>query len=35
MITCACFDWLITGQIMPSNPASAVRAPKHELKTGK
>jgi site-specific recombinase XerD len=29
------FDWLITGQIMPSNPASAVRGPKHVVKTGK
>ena len=23
------FDWLITGQIVPMNPASAVRGPKH------
>jgi site-specific recombinase XerD len=23
------FDWLITGQIVPANPASAVRGPKH------
>jgi len=23
------FDWLITGQVMPTNPASAVRGPKH------
>jgi site-specific recombinase XerD len=29
------FDWLITGQIMPANPASAVRGPKHVVKTGK
>jgi site-specific recombinase XerD len=29
------FDWLITGQIMPVNPASAVRGPKHVVKTGK
>jgi site-specific recombinase XerD len=28
-------DWLITGQVMPSNPASAVRGPKHVVKTGK
>jgi site-specific recombinase XerD len=28
------FDWLITGQVMPSNPASAVRGPKHVVKTG-
>jgi site-specific recombinase XerD len=29
------FDWLITGQIVPSNPAAAVRGPKHVVKTGK
>jgi len=29
------FDWLITGQVMPSNPAAAVRGPKHIVKTGK
>ena len=29
------FDWLITGQIMPSNPASTVHGPKHVVKTGK
>ncbi len=29
------FDWLITGQVMPSNPAAAVRGPKHVVKTGK
>ncbi len=29
------FDWLILGQIMPSNPASAVRGPKHVVKKGK
>src|ERR1700728_2411305 len=28
------FDWLITGQIVPVNPASAVRGPKHVVKTG-
>jgi site-specific recombinase XerD len=28
------FDWLITGQIVPANPASAVRGPKHVVKTG-
>jgi integrase len=28
-------DWLITGQVVPSNPASAVRGPKHVVKTGK
>src|SRR6202162_1769846 len=29
------FDWLITGQIVPVNPASAVRGPKYVVKTGK
>src|SRR6202140_1430699 len=29
------FDWLITGQVMPTNPASAVRGPRHVVKTGK
>jgi hypothetical protein len=29
------FDWLITGQVAPSNPASAVRGPKLVVKTGK
>jgi integrase len=29
------FDWLIVGQVVPSNPASAVRGPKHVVKTGK
>jgi site-specific recombinase XerD len=29
------FDWLITGQVVPSNPASAVRGPKHVVSTGK
>jgi site-specific recombinase XerD len=28
------FDWLITGQIVPVNPAAAVRGPKHVVKTG-
>src|SRR6202045_296281 len=28
------FDWLITGQVVPFNPASAVRGPKHVAKTG-
>src|SRR5580693_7812380 len=28
------FDWLIIGQVAPSNPASAVRGPKHVVKTG-
>ena len=29
------FDWLITGQVAPLNPAAAVRGPKHVVKTGK
>ena len=29
------FDWLVTGQILPMNPAAAVRGPKHVVKTGK
>ena len=29
------FDWLITGQVLPTNPAAAVRGPKHVVKTGK
>src|SRR3954462_14641978 len=29
------FDWLVTGQIVPHNPASAVRGPKHVVKIGK
>jgi hypothetical protein len=26
------FDWLITGQVLPTNPAAAVRGPKHMVK---
>jgi site-specific recombinase XerD len=29
------FDWLVVGQVTPANPASAVREPKHVVKTGK
>ncbi len=29
------FDWLVVGQIVPHNPASAVRGPKHSMTTGK
>jgi site-specific recombinase XerD len=29
------FDWLITGQVVPHNPAAAVRGPKHVVKVGK
>ncbi len=28
------FDWLVTGQVVPTNPAAAVRGPKHVVKTG-
>jgi len=29
------FDWLVVGQVLPMNPASAVRGPKHVVKRGK
>lgn len=29
------FDWLVTGQIVPVNPASSVRGPKYVVKVGK
>jgi integrase/recombinase XerC len=29
------FDWLVTGQVVPMNPAAAVRGPKYVVKTGK
>ena len=29
------FDWLVIGQIVPTNPASSVRGPKHSMKRGK
>ena len=29
------FDWLGTGGILPFNPATAVRSPKHVVKRGK
>lgn len=29
------FDWLVIGQVIPMNPASAVRGPKHVVKKGK
>ena len=29
------FDWLVVGQIVATNPASAVRGPKHSVKVGK
>ena len=29
------FDWLITGQVVPTNPAASVRGPKYVVTTGK
>jgi len=29
------FDWLVTGQVMPVNPAASVRGPNHAVLTGK
>ncbi len=29
------FDWLVIGQVLPTNPASSVRGPKHVVKKGK
>src|ERR1041385_2874850 len=29
------FDWLVTGQVVPANPAHSVRGPKHSVKKGK
>jgi integrase/recombinase XerD len=29
------FDWLVTGQVVPFNPASSVRGPKHVIRKGK
>ena len=29
------FDWLVTGQAVPANPAGSVRGPSHAVKTGK
>ena len=29
------FDWLVIGQVIPANPASSVRGPKHVVKRGK
>jgi site-specific recombinase XerD len=29
------FDWLVTGQIVPVNPAASVRGPSHSAKTGR
>jgi site-specific recombinase XerD len=29
------FDWLVVGQVVPTNPAGSVRGPKYVLKQGK
>lgn len=29
------FDWLVTGQVIPLNPAASVRGPKHVVRKGK
>lgn len=29
------FDWLVVGQVLPMNPASSVRGPKHVVRVGK
>jgi integrase/recombinase XerC len=29
------FDWLVSGQVMPANPAGSVRGPSHVVKSGK
>jgi len=29
------FDWMVIGQIMPTNPAAAVRGPRHIVRRGK
>ena len=29
------FDWLVVGQVVPVNPATSVRGPKHVVKRGK
>ncbi|WMS45298.1 tyrosine-type recombinase/integrase (plasmid) [Acuticoccus sp. MNP-M23] len=31
----ALFDWLVIGQVMPTNPASSVRGPRHIVRRGK
>ena len=28
------FDWLVAGQVMPSNPAHSVRGPRHSVSKG-
>ena len=29
------FDWLVIGQVMPTNPAASVRGPAHSVRRGK
>lgn len=29
------FDWLVTGQVIPTNPAASVRGPRHSALKGK
>src|SRR5438270_13748722 len=29
------FDWLVTGQVVPVNPATSVRGPAHSVRVGK
>ncbi|MGD0939868.1 MAG: site-specific integrase [Terracidiphilus sp.] len=29
------FDWLVTGQVVPFNPAASVRGPRHVVRSGK
>ena len=29
------FDWMVIGQLMPTNPAAAVRGPRHIVRRGK
>ena len=29
------FDWLVTGQVIPTNPAASVRGPRHVVKVGR
>jgi len=29
------FDWLVTGGVLPANPAAAVRGPRHQVRVGK
>ena len=31
---CTLFDWLVIGQVMPSNPAHSVRGPRHSVTKG-